>query len=353
MFAQLFKSAISNFNTVVKTMDSKLDAFVLSVAKQLDVENEKVKVAVLEAFKLLEDDGQRRLEQEKLEKQQKQEQLKKEREEKKAKEEAEKAERAAKRAEEARIRAEKKAAEEAEKAKKAAEKEAEKAKKAEEKAKKEAEKLAEKVEVVCQHEGCGKKIKKGKDFDGITVCADCHKKLEKAKKEAEKVICIHISKDDKKCSSAAVDGTYCKRHQKKEKPEKESKKSKKEQDDSSSDEEDEKVVKKQPKQEEKTKAYIINDFDFSNEEVVEYDPENDYWKANSVVNVKGTQAFINKNCGIVFDSSATLVGVYAKDVKKILAEKTLDIEIKQWAKEAGFIVPSLEEEEPSEVDLVD
>jgi chemotaxis protein histidine kinase CheA len=174
MFAQLFKSAISNFNTVVKTMDSKLDAFVLSVAKQLDVENEKVKVAVLEAFKLLEDDAQRRLEQEKLEKQQKQEQLKKEREEKKAKEEAEKADRAAKRAEEARVRAEKKAAEEEEKAKKAAEKEAEKLKKAEEKAKKEAEKLAEKVEVHCEQNGCGKKIKKGKDFYGSTVCADYH-----------------------------------------------------------------------------------------------------------------------------------------------------------------------------------
>ena len=74
MFAQLFKSAISNFNTVVKSMDSKLDAFVSSVSKQLDVENEKVRVAVLEAFKLFEDDSVRRLEKEKLEKQQKQEQ---------------------------------------------------------------------------------------------------------------------------------------------------------------------------------------------------------------------------------------------------------------------------------------
>ena len=345
MISQLFKNAISNFNTVVKTMDSKLDAFVLSVAKQLDVENEKVKIAVLEAFKLFEDDTQRRIEQEKLEKQQKQEQLKKEREEKKAKEEAEKAERAAKRAEEARIRAEKKAVEEEEKARKAAEKEAEKLRKAEEKAKKEAEKVVEKVQITCEHEGCGKKIKKGKEFDGITVCADCHKKLEKAKKEAEKVVCIHVSKDDKKCESSVIEGSaYCKRHQKKEKAEKKSKKD----EESSSDEEDEKVVKKSKP--EKTSC-IVNEFDFSKEEVVEYNPEDDYWKSNSVVNVKGTQAFINKNCGVVFDSTATLVGVYAKDVKKILAEKTLDIEIKQWCRDAGFIVPSLQEDD--EVELVD
>jgi len=345
MISQLFKNAISNFNTVVKTMDSKLDAFVLSVAKQLDVENEKVKIAVLEAFKLFEDDTQRRIEQEKLEKQQKQEQLKKEREEKKAKEEAEKAERAAKRAEEARIRAEKKAAEEEEKARKAAEKEAEKLRKAEEKAKKEAEKVVEKVQITCEHEGCGKKIKKGKEFDGITVCADCHKKLEKAKKEAEKVVCIHVSKDDKKCESSAIEGSsYCKRHQKKEKKEKKSKKD----EESSSDEEDEKVVKQPKKQETNC---VVNGFDFSKEEVVEYNPEDDYWKSNTIVNVKGAQAFINKNCGVAFDSSAVVVGIYAKDEKKIITEKSLHPKIKQWCRDAGFIVPSLQEDD--EVELVD
>jgi hypothetical protein len=326
-FATLFKPSAQSVLAVAKNIDANLEKFCSLLASELKLDSSvNVKDAFVKCMHVFENDEKKmKEEKEKEEKEAKRlkreadkaerdAKKKQEEEEKKAKREQDKLEREAK-------KKEKEEMEKLEKERKKAEKEADKAKKAEEKKQAE-EKKKEKVEIKC--DDCAKVIRKGKEIDDKTVCGECFKKIEKEIKEKNKVVCSHTGKDGKKCSITASENGMCKRHAKKVATgaEKTS---------SSSDSESKKVMFEELET-------TINDFDYEEEPIVDFDQEHEFWSGKKC-KIDGVKCILTKT-GIIYTKEDNIfIGIRVGD--EIKKEDELCKEVLDWLNDSGLVVKSM------------
>ncbi len=326
-FAALFKPSAQSVITVAKSIDTNIDKFCSLLADELKVNSSDVKTAFMKSMHVFDSDEKKKKEeearlkeekkaQEKLEREKLRDEKKKEEERIKAiqKEEREKERalaRETKKQEEERLREEKKK-----------EKEEEKKKKEEEKKKKEEEKK-EKKEIKC--DDCDKTIRKAKEIDGKSVCSECHKKIEKEIKEKNKVVCSHTNKDGKKCTISATEGDFCKRHAKKNAKGTDSTTS------SASDSESKISFEDDAS---------INGFDYSEEPIIPFDKDHDFWTSVGV-KIDNIRCRLTKKHGVIFyieDEQPVFYGIRNGDVME--KEQALSNDVKEWMMDSGLVVKS-------------
>ena len=313
-FATLFKPTLSKALNIAKILDDKVEKFVEKLSSELNLEITSVRNAVAVAITVFENDEEK-LKQTELEiKKAEREKLKAEREEKKRieneKKEIKKLEREqlkAERDDKKRIENEKK--------------EIKKLEKENNKAEKQPKVKVEKQTIVCDGDECESKPKSPKEINGKNYCSKCAKKVEKQLKQETKVQCVHIGKKDKQCSSNATKGEYCSRHAKNE------------------------------TKSENTEVTTINNFNFATEKTESYDDDdNKYWDDVKKATIKKYgKVLVHNICNVVFKEDKEIIGVFDKKSSAIIAENDLSETIKKWIAKCDLVVPSLPEDEETEI----
>jgi hypothetical protein len=288
-FATLFKPTLSKSLNIAKILDDKVEKFVEKLSSELNLEITTVRNAVAVAITVFENDEEK-LKQTELEiKKAEREKLKAEREEKK------------------RIENE--------------EKERKKLEKENNKTEKQPKVKVEKQTIVCDGDECESKPKSPKEINGKNYCSKCSKKIEKQLKQETKVQCVHIGKKDKQCSSNATKGEYCSRHAKNE------------------------------TKSENTEVTTINNFNFATEKIESYDDDdNKYWDDVKKATIKKYgKVLVHNECNVVFKEDKEVIGVFDKKSSAIIAENDLSETVKKWIAKCNLVVPSLPEDEETEV----
>ncbi len=250
----------------------------------------------------------------------------------------------------------------------------------EKKAKRSSSKKPSKPQVTCDYSGCDKVVKNPTQHtDGCTYCATHFKKVVSDEKKAATPKCQHVAKDDKKCTSDAVNGEWCTRHMKKSSPvvapvaepvaDKKADKNKsvskkaeekKEAPKSAKDSVKEKLAAAEKKMEEaKAKASpktspatapaspIAKGFNFKTEKARSIADEPEWWNCKGFRFDGVNKNRLHKETGIVLDiSEPKLIGTFIDGKVTVLAD--VPEVVKAWAKKCGIQV---EDEEDMDIQL--
>ena len=236
----------------------------------------------------------------------------------------------------------------------------------EKKAKRSSSKKPSKPQVTCDYSGCDKVVKNPTQHtDGCTYCATHFKKVVSDEKKAITPKCQHTSKDDKKCTSDAVNGEWCTRHMKKSSPAvapvAEPVAEKKEK--SAKDSVKEKLAAAEKKMEEaKAKAASpksspvsapaspsTSKFNFKTESPVKITEDPEYWICVGIKFDGVNKSRLHKKTGLVLKlSEDVLEGTFINGKATKLDD--LSDDTKAWARKCGITVEEDDEDMDMELD---
>ena len=212
----------------------------------------------------------------------------------------------------------------------------------EKRAKRSSSKKPSKPQVTCDYSGCDKTVKNPTQHtDGCTYCATHFKKVVSDEKKAATPKCQHTGKDDKKCTSDAINGEWCSRHMKKtsvspktspvvapvvadknksvskKKDESVEKKSAEKKPVEKKSSIEEKLAAAEKRMEEiKSKSPEAKGFDFKKEKPVSIVSDPEYWTFKNC-KIEGTKCRLHKPTGIVLHEEDNVLVALLKDGQQV------------------------------------